>query len=158
GVPPQRLRVTWLIPLVWFYLAWTRVRHGPLFVVTATVALAAMYPNLRWVEWVSRWDKDVFGHKDCLRRGPPKQLSWHALLLPLALVFAAFCFQTEGARIPVLGSGLATIDPNLWPVELLPELRDYMRRHPPGTPIFNDMRFGGFLNYYTPELRVFIDD
>src|SRR5262249_10298230 len=29
---------------------------------------------------------------------------------------------------------------------------------PPGTPIFNEMLYGGFLIYYNPGLRVFIDD
>jgi hypothetical protein len=43
-------------------------------------------------------------------------------------------------------------------MELLPELREYEAEHPPRTPIFNDMLFGGFLIYYTPNLRIFIDD
>src|SRR5262249_459924 len=43
-------------------------------------------------------------------------------------------------------------------IELLPELRAYEKAHPPGTPVFNDMVFSGFLIYYTPGLRVFVDD
>ncbi len=45
-----------------------------------------------------------------------------------------------------------------WPVELLPELQAYERNQPEGTPIFNDILWGGFLIYFTPRLRVFIDD
>ena len=41
---------------------------------------------------------------------------------------------------------------------LLPDLQELTRGRPPGTPIFNDMSFAGFLIYYTPDLRVFIDD
>jgi hypothetical protein len=43
-------------------------------------------------------------------------------------------------------------------MELLPELRKAECREPAGTPIFNEMLFGGFLIYHTPGLRVFIDD
>jgi hypothetical protein len=59
---------------------------------------------------------------------------------------------------PLSGQGWARIDPKHWPVELLPELQEYEATHPDGTPIFNDMLFGGFLIYFTPGLRVFIDD
>ncbi|MGZ3318835.1 MAG: hypothetical protein ACXU95_16250, partial [Isosphaeraceae bacterium] len=45
-----------------------------------------------------------------------------------------------------------------WPVELLPELRQAEREHPEGTRIFNEFLYGGFLIYYTPGLKVFIDD
>jgi hypothetical protein len=58
----------------------------------------------------------------------------------------------------VLGRGWATLDRRYWPVDLLPELRAYERAHFQGTPIFNEMLFGGFLIYHTPGLRVFIDD
>jgi hypothetical protein len=44
------------------------------------------------------------------------------------------------------------------PSELVPELSLYEETHPKGTPVFNDMQFGGFLIYFTPDLRVFIDD
>jgi hypothetical protein len=44
------------------------------------------------------------------------------------------------------------------PLELLAELRRHQGEGPGGTPIFNDMQFGGFLIYYTPGFRVFIDD
>ena len=37
SVRPWRPRVTWLIPLVWFIQTLTRVRHSPLFAITATL-------------------------------------------------------------------------------------------------------------------------
>ena len=40
----------------------------------------------------------------------------------------------------------------------MPDLRAYERARPVGTPIFNEMNYGGFLIYSTPGLRVFIDD
>jgi hypothetical protein len=56
------------------------------------------------------------------------------------------------------GNGWAKLDPQHWPVELLPTLQEYEASHAEGTPIFNDMLFGGFLIYFTPDLRIFIDD
>jgi hypothetical protein len=50
------------------------------------------------------------------------------------------------------------LDPEHWPVELLPELRQVEREHPEGSRIFNDFLYGGFLIYFTPGLKVFIDD
>src|SRR5207248_348962 len=53
---------------------------------------------------------------------------------------------------------VARPDPADSPIRLLPELRAYAGTRPPGTPIFNDMLFGGFLIYFTPDLKVFVDD
>ena len=57
-----------------------------------------------------------------------------------------------------MGRGWAKLDPKHWPVELLPVLRQAEREHPEGTRIFNEFLFGGFLIYFTPGLKVFIDD
>jgi hypothetical protein len=43
-------------------------------------------------------------------------------------------------------------------VELLPELKKIEASGGPGTPIFNTDLFGGYLMFFTPGLRVFIDD
>jgi hypothetical protein len=43
-------------------------------------------------------------------------------------------------------------------VGLLPELQDYAKSHKEGARIFNDYLMGGFLIFYAPRLRVFIDD
>src|SRR5262249_54720785 len=53
-------RVTWVIPLVWLSLAWDRIRHGPLFAVTAGIVLADMYAHIRWVKWLERRGSSVF--------------------------------------------------------------------------------------------------
>jgi hypothetical protein len=152
GTFPMRPRVTWLIPLVWLALTWTRIRHAPLFAVTAAIALGDMYPHIRWVQWLQRRGSTVFPLQ------PVAQWSWLALVLPAVLFVAAVVFQVRGMRVPVLGSDWVELEPRHWPVELLPELRAYERQHAAGTPIFNDMLFGGFLIYFTPGLRIFIDD
>ena len=162
GVGPHRLRVTWLIPLVWFYLAWTRIRHGPLFAITAVIALADMWPHIAWVRWLDR-HKSVLFHLRSPDRGSTasdvkESLDWRSFAVPLTLLLGVAALQTAGVAAPVVGRGWARLDATYWPVDLLPDLQRYEREHPDGTPIFNDMLFGGFLIYHTPGLRVFIDD
>ncbi|HEY7422900.1 MAG TPA: hypothetical protein VH682_01445 [Gemmataceae bacterium] len=157
GVPPRRLRVTWLLPLLWFVLAWTRIRHGPLFVLTAALALGEMYPHVRWREWLVRR-----GSITCRLQTNDAAAStgraWRPVVLPGLVVLAALVLEAATASVAVLGHGWAYLDPSTSPVELLPELRAYEQVSPPGTPIFNDMLFGGFLIERTPNLRVFVDD
>jgi hypothetical protein len=50
GVLPRWSRVTWLLPLLWFALSWTRIRYWPLFAMTAVIALADVFPHIRWVK------------------------------------------------------------------------------------------------------------
>ena len=66
--------------------------------------------------------------------------------------------QIGGVPVPVVGHGWARFDPDRWPIEFLPALDEINRSSPEGTPIFNDMNFGGFLIYHAPRLRVFVDD
>ncbi|HBI45388.1 MAG TPA: hypothetical protein DDY78_21430 [Planctomycetales bacterium] len=157
GVLPKQLRVAWLVPLVWFGLTVTSIRHGPLFAVTAALALGDMFPHIRWVAWLARRGNTTF------RLRPPEEASpkgWDfgPALVPLALVLTAAVLQLTAVPFPVLGRGWARPDPRSSPVELLPELRADAAGRPGGMPIFNDMLFGGFLIYFTPDLRVFIDD
>ena len=62
------------------------------------------------------------------------------------------------AQLPSTAQKWVKLDGTHWPIEILPELQTIEKSHPRGTPIFNDMLFGGFLIYHTPGLRVFIDD
>jgi hypothetical protein len=158
GVPPRRYRVTWLVPLFWLGLAFTRIRQGPLFAITALVALADLFPRSWWASRLVRAGSDLYrpiAPDAATRRAG---LDLRPALIPGGVVLTALALQLAGARVPVLGRGWATLDSRYWPVDLLPELRAYEREHSRGTPIFNEMLFGGFLIYHTPGLRVFIDD
>src|SRR5207248_8780423 len=126
--------------------------------MTGAVALADMYPAIRWREWLVRK-----GSVTCRLQAPASSLPgtgrpWAPALLPAGLVLVALSLQVAGAVVPLLGRGWARLDPVDSPLELLPELRAYENAHPRGAPIFNDMLFGGFLIYFTPDLKVFIDD
>ncbi len=158
GVRPPHPRVTWLIPLVWLGLAFTRIRHGPLFAITALVVLPDLFPRSCWAAWLVRAGSDLYRPPAPEPAPRPPRLDLRPALIPLGVVLTAVVLQLAGVHVPVLGRGWATLDRRYWPVNLLPELRAYEREHPQGTPIFNEMLFGGFLIYHTPGLRVFIDD
>jgi len=149
GIWPERPRIAWLLPLVWFLLACQRVRHAPLFAVTAALGLADMLPYSRVGGWLAR--------RGLLASERPR-CGWPAWGVPAALVAAALAIQAAGLRVPVVGRGWARFDANRWPVALLPELEAVNRNSADGAPIFNDMNLGGFLIYHAPRLRVFIDD
>jgi hypothetical protein len=153
SISPRRWQVSWLLPLPWLVLTWTRIRYGPLFAVTATIALAEAYPHFRWTGWLARQGSVVFRP-----RPPAHRPGLRALAVPAVLVASALVLQATAVTVPILGSGWARLNSAHLPVELLPQLWEYERTHPEGTPIFNDMLFGGFLIYQTPRLRVFIDD
>jgi hypothetical protein len=164
---PGRPRVTWLLPLVWFYLACTRIRHAPLFAVTATLALADMLPATRWARWLARPGSDLFVYPT-RESTESRRFQPAPYLLPAGAVLVAFLllvyrvpawtFQVGPVEIATPGHGCAKLDPEYWPVELLPELKKYQKARPDGTPIFNEYLFGGFLIYFTPGYRVFVDD
>ena len=60
SVRPWRPRVTWLLPLFWLYETVTRVRHSPLFSITAALAMAEMLPHTRLAALLARPGRDLF--------------------------------------------------------------------------------------------------
>jgi hypothetical protein len=158
GVLPARPRVTWFIPLIWLALAWTRVRHGPLFATTAVIALADIFPHVRWAQRLARHGSKLFRLRPQEGQTGWAGLGWQPLLIPIVLVLTSVVLQLTYCSVPVLGRDWAQLKRSKWPLELLPELREIELSGQSGTPIFNDMLYGGFLIYFTPGLRVFIDD
>ncbi len=156
-VRPWRPRATWLLPLFWLYEATTRVRHSPLFSVTAALAIAEMLPDSRLAAFLARPGRDLFQFRSPSLEAD-RALDWRAATLPLAVIFLALVLQATGTHLPILGRGWVRLDRRHWPVELLPELRRAEQENPEGARVFNDFLFGGFLIYYTPALKVFIDD
>lgn len=141
----RQRRVTWLLPLAWLYLAWSRVRHGPLFAVTTALVLADMLAS-------------AASARESTRRSSRTIATWRAWLVPALLVAAGLALQAAGLRAPLVGRGWTRLDPAHWPIELLDELRAHQHDVASGTPIFNEDLYGGFLEYFTPGYRVFIDD
>lgn len=140
----ERPRVTWLLPVVWFALGCDRVRNAPLFAVAATAAFADVLPSTVWAKWLS-------ARPDLYR--PPADRSRPGLFgvgLCVATVLALFASAAGGMR-------WAKWPDTEWPVSLVPA----MRREADGRgqlAAFNEYNFGGFLIYFTPEYRPFVDD
>lgn len=150
GTWPRWPRVTWLLPLVWLYLATTRIRHAPLFAVMAMVTLADLFPQTRWAAWLARTRPDMYQPP-----GEPARCDWRAAVLPACAVLLALLLQATRVPAPVVGHDWARLDTALWPVELEPVLRQHQGK---GTPIFNQYAYGPFLMRSAPGFRVFVDD
>lgn len=172
----RRLRVTWLLPLVWFVLAASRIRHAPLFAVVGALGTAELVPYSQLAAWLARFE--LFGATPASQR----PLCWREKLLagivPASLIIAGLALQAAHAPVPIFGSHWAQLDAHRWPIELLPELKQLEASKvaavepgehdhnpsPPGEPalrpprLFHALDYGGFLIYFTPGLKTFIDD
>ncbi len=154
GVPVRRWRVVWLLPLFWLVQALLRVRHAPLFAVTAGLVAADVWPHTRWAAGLLRRRPDLY------TPAAGAGLGWtvRGALLAAVPVLFAWGLQAGGVHAPVLGRGWAVLAPDLWPVDLDRTLHDYAPA--PGSPdrTFNDYTHGGYLILYHPEYKVFVDD
>ena len=109
-VPPRQYRVTWLVPLFWLGLAFTRIRHGPLFAITALIALADLFPQKLLGGPAGALGSDLY-RRPPLEPAPRRAgLDLRPALLPIGLVLTSLVLQTAGLRVPVLGRGWATLD------------------------------------------------
>jgi hypothetical protein len=154
GIRWREMRVSWLLPVVWLILACDRVRHAPLFAVTALVGVAAVWPHTRWAKWMERTRPDLYQPP----RDNPRTPLLANLGLPLLVVLTAFLLQTTGQPVPVVGAGWVQHDPRHWPVELLDVLQENEPRSSVGNHLFNDYIDGGFVIYHAPGYKVFVDD
>jgi hypothetical protein len=157
GVPPRRVRVTWLVPVIWFYLACTRVRHAPLFAITAGLAMADAFPHSHWAARLVRAGSDLFQMPKAPDQAPVRWVGGWAVV-PTTLVLIALFLQAARIEAPLVGRGWARLEPAYWPVDVLPFLQACQNQSGPPTPIFNEYLFGRFLIYQTPRVRVFVDD
>lgn len=153
GVPLRQLRVTWLLPVVWFALALDRVRHAPLFAVLALVAMASMWPHTRWAAWLQANRPDFYQPREA-----PRTPLWANLGLPAIVVLLAIVLQIARIEAPLIGANWARHDPQHWPVELLDALKEHEPRSDAGNRLFNDYIDGGFVIYHAPGYKVFVDD
>ncbi|HTZ41531.1 MAG TPA: hypothetical protein VMB77_15355 [Syntrophales bacterium] len=156
GTDRKAGRIAWLIPVVWFLLSLTRIRHTPLFAVTAVVAIAEIFPHCAWVRRLGDKGLVTFRVREWI--GEPQAGFLARALLPTAVTGMALLTFLGSAQLPLTAQKWVTLDGTHWPIGLLPELHALEKDRPSGSPIFNDMLFGGFLIYQTPGLRVFIDD
>jgi hypothetical protein len=154
GSIPTRPRVTWFLPLVWFALTVQGIRQGPLFIVVAVVVIADLWPHTVWHRLLRK-------SGDLLTRDPATSLSrlgWQAYALPALVVLSSLLLEIGRVSVPVIGSGWVRFQSVITPADLNDAIREYADSVPAGTPIYNDPNFGGYLIYFFPELKVFMDD
>lgn len=156
GTKKQDRRVTWYIPIVWFLLALSRIRHAPLFSVLAVIAIADIFPHCNWVRSLGSNGLVTFKIKDSLESNNIFRRRIYAL--PLLLTALALFYFHGSANLSSTSQKWVRLNPAYWPVDMLPDLRNFEKILPSGTRIFNDMLFGGFLIYHIPSFRVLIDD
>jgi hypothetical protein len=95
---------------------------------------------------------------DSLVETPTHRPGIQWVFLPLLLTILASLLILSKTTFPLIGANWARLEPEAVPVDLTPAVRDYVRSVPPGTRIFNDCNWGGYLIYFAPELKIFMDD
>lgn len=144
-------RFTWLVPLVWMVLMFKGIRQGPLFVMTATVVVADFWPHTRWHDWLKKYG-------DSLAYGTVTPLRSSAFAVPTALVLIAFGMQAAGVSVPVFGRGWASFSRDFVPTDLTDAIARELDTAPGRPRLFNDCNLGGYLIYYHPAHKIFMDD
>jgi hypothetical protein len=145
------VRITSIVVWAWFALAWTKIMYAPYFALSALVALAELLPACAWFKRLPT--RSIFALHPI-----PTGSGRRALALPAALVAFAAALEVGHVRVPVLGTGWARLDVSIAPLGLRGPLQSVEARFPVGTGILNDLDLGGFVIYFAPRLRVFIDD
>lgn len=146
------MRVSWLIPLVWFALSFKGIRQGPLFAIVAAVAVADIWPHTVWHRLLVKFGDGTMATNS--PRVEPAGSSWW--VLPAAAVVAALALQVSGRTVPVVGHGWARLDPNFVPVDMNDYVMKFVDR--PDVRLFNDANLGGYLIYHAPHVKIFMDD
>lgn len=160
-VQSGRFRIVWLLPLVWLALTLTRVRHAPLFAVTATVAIADLFGRTRIAERLMQSGSDLFTPP----ADQPRDKRWLCWILPAILLVGSAGLKVAKVEVPVVGSGWATFDPKIWPTGFSDEIEAIADRieavsdpKDSRVRIFDEYGYGGWLIYHHPRCEVFIDD
>ncbi len=163
GVPRSQWRAISFIPIIWFILTLKSIRHGPLFCAAAAVCLIDLIPLSRWYHWLKR-------HGDYLITDPlqnsisnschVKKTRWLVPIPIIAFLIIALTIvcQRNGIACPFLGKDWVQINSEVLPVDFIPTIQEYAQSRPKDFPIFNDPNLGGFLIYFAPTLKIYMDD
>lgn len=139
----QMPRATWLIPVMWFVLGCDRVRNASLFGIVALAAIADLFPQTRWAEWLAAKRPDFYVPVEAST--PANRWS---VVIPLLTVTLA---------ISIFGRHWVRFDETRWPVPLIETMHREARGRT-GINLFNEINLGGFVIGMTPEYRNFVDD
>jgi hypothetical protein len=152
GTLPRIPRVTWILPFIWFLLSVQSIRQGPLFAVIAAMAIVDFWPETIWYRLLQKYGDSL------ALDVAPRSRTWGWTAIPICVLIAVLTMQRLDVKAPIVGTGWADLGPDLQPIQLREKLREYARTTPPGTAIYNDANLGGFVIYYAPQLKVYMDD
>lgn len=151
-IPVRSWRVSYVVPLIWLALTFTRVRHAPLFAVAAMVSIADLFPQTRLAAWLVRKNSDWY-----TPAGPAVNCKWD--WLAPAIVFAVASTVAIVVRpADQLHPAWVKLDEQLWPVEAMPALHASAAESPGRPRVFVEYHFGGPVILHEPRCLVFIDD
>lgn len=156
---PKLPRVSWVLPLVWLVLSFKSIRQGPLFAITAVVAVADLWRYTAVHRYLVKHGDGTLAwnpEDDPARLAAARGTLWW--VVPAVVVAVAFGLQVARVPVPVIGHGWVRFDPDFVPADLNGPVREYAASVPPGTRIFNDVNLGGYLIYHAPGLKIFGDD
>lgn len=153
AAPASRWRVTWLIPFIWLALSLDRIRHAPFFGIAAAIALPDVFAESRWVKWIASSGSDLFVAPAATMqvRQLPRRGQW---AIPNTFLLITFGILWRYGGNDPRHPSLAQLELRQWPMEIAPSLRAF----PEGTRVVNELNLGGFLIFFAPNLRIFIDD
>jgi hypothetical protein len=146
------VRVSWLIPLVWFGLSFKGIRQGPLFAIVAAVAIADIWRHTIWHRLLVKHGDGTMATDS--PKPEPAGASWWAI--PAFAVIVSLTLQLGGRTVPVIGAGWARLDPDFVPTDLNNYV--YKQVNQSHVRLFNDANLGGYLIYHAPKVKIFMDD
>ena len=146
-------RITWLIPLVWLVLSIGSIRQGPLFILSAVVTIADIWPH-------TCWHRLLLKHGDSLIVDPATipRLRWTHAIVPLLVIVTALSLELTKTSVPVIGHGWARLNSSTIPIAFNDTLQHYANEHGPDARIYNDLNYGGYLIYHVPSMKIYMDD
>jgi hypothetical protein len=122
--------------------------------MVAVVVMADLWPHTVWHRLLRKSGESLTRDPSV----PPTRLGWQAFLLPAIVVFLALGLQFSRVPVPVVGSDWVRLNPHVVPIDMTGPVQEYAQKASPGSRIYNDANFGGFLIFYAPELKIFMDD
>src|SRR5262249_13612234 len=123
GTLPKRPHVSWLIPVVWFVLSISSIRHGPLFCATALVALADLLPETIWFQLLKKYGNPLV-HAPAIA---PSRIGWQGVSVVAGTILLSLSLEAAQVPVPVIGYGWGGFDSKMVPVELIEPLQEYAK-------------------------------
>ena len=144
-----------LTPTIDILTGWCGAQRSSLIRIVPLV-IPDLWPQTVWCRLLKKYG-------DSLVVEPTNETrSWdlRSWVVPLLAVAVAFLLQVTHAPVPAIGHGWTNINVNdgYKPLDITEPLQNYAREKGPNARVFNDANLGGYLIYFVPELKIYMDD